>query len=188
MNKAPRIALIPFTTMCSFHMCFFLCTLNPLWSYWGAKEDWIKARNLCRCVSFIIWPNASFGNLDSPLVIGVLGEKPLGKALERACQKEKRPIKVLLLERFEKNKDIPFCHLLFIGESQKTHLPALLKRLKGKPTVTISSIAGFIELGGSIRLSRDKDQLRWEFNLSWAREAGVQINANLLRMGKIVAY
>ncbi len=54
------------------------------------------------------------------------------------------------------------------------------------PVLTVSDIDGFAEQGGIIGLSLNGERVEFTVNLRAARQAGIKLNSQLLRLGRVV--
>lgn len=80
------------------------------------------------------------------------------------------------------------CDFLFIGRSESANLVATLQALDHAKVVTVSDIAGFARDGGMVELAlrADGGGLRILINRRAGRNAGIEFNAQLLRLAEIV--
>lgn len=80
------------------------------------------------------------------------------------------------------------CDYLFIGKSEGGHLNATLRALDAGGIVTVSDIPGFARAGGMVELALrpDGSGLRILINRRAGRQAGIEFNAQLLRLAEIV--
>jgi hypothetical protein len=77
------------------------------------KEAQVKCALLYSFCLMVEWPARAFTDAKSPLVIGVLGERPHLNYLDRVAQKEVRG-RPLVIERYRSATQIGTCHILFI--------------------------------------------------------------------------
>src|ERR1051325_11657923 len=103
----------------------------------------LKAGYLYQLALFIDWPQARFANAKSPIVIGVLGEDPFKKDLEKTIEGEKVNNRPVVLKRYKRPEDAREAHILFIAASEKKHWPEILEKLKGSRILTVSDVEGF---------------------------------------------
>src|SRR5947207_13490122 len=97
--------------------CFLLCLV--LFVPWKAeaqsKEYQIKAVFLFNFAQFVDWPTNAFPEVQTPLVIGVLGEDPFGSYLDETVRGEKVNNRPLVIQRYRRADEIKSCHILFIS-------------------------------------------------------------------------
>ncbi len=150
-------------------------------------ESEVKAALLYHFTQFVEWPAEAFAAPDSPLVIGVLGHDPFGRALDDLVRNEmvgRHRIEVL---RFRDVEEAASSHLLFISASERAASGAILHRLQGRPILTVAEFESFLERGGIVQLHRgSNNKVRLRVNLAAAREASLTLSAKLLRVAETV--
>lgn len=150
------------------------------------KEGLIKAAFVFNFIKFVEWPETVFETQNSPIRLCIWGKNALGGALETLRNKtaKNRAIQVLYTER---TKQAAGCHVLFVAENKRGSLKSIISRTKGKPVLTVGDSRGFAEDGGIIGLFRSDDKMRFAINVEAARQSGLRISSQLLRLGKIVS-
>jgi hypothetical protein len=83
------------------------------------KEAQVKCAFLYSFCLMVEWPAQAFSNAKSPLVIGVLGDRPHLAYLDRVAKKEVRG-RTLVVERYPAVSEIGHCHILFITGNVST--------------------------------------------------------------------
>jgi hypothetical protein len=152
-----------------------------------ANEAELKAAFLYNFIKFTEWPREEMANKKDPFVIGVLGKDPFGAALDRAIEGETFQQKPIVIRRFSRmDESVGNSHALFIGASEESNLPMILKLLDGQAILTMSEIENFVERGGGIQLQKEGNKLAFEVNVGAARRAGLGISSQLLRLAKLV--
>ncbi len=149
------------------------------------KEYQIKAAFLLNFVKFIEWPPGAFTAPDSPIRLGVLGDDPLGPALDEMVRGETIHGRSLVVLRSRQIEDLKQCHLLFICKSERARYTDELEILEGTPVVTVSDIEGFANNGGLIQFYLDDKKVRFEINLAVAKRLDLKMSSQLLALGKI---
>lgn len=147
----------------------------------------VKAAFLYNFVKFTEWPPEQLGKDDDPFVIGVLGKDPFGTALDKVIQGETIHRKTIVARRFARmDEAAASSHVLFIGASEENHLTGVLRVLAGQSVLTVSEIENFAHRGGVIHLKKENNRIVFEINLEAARRAKLNMDAQLLRLAKIV--
>ena len=152
----------------------------------AAGEYQIKATYIYKFTKFIDWPPSAFASPNAPIVIGIVGEDPFGKTMDKTVQGETLGGRTFVVKRLRADEDLRSCHLLFISRSEKDRLPVMLNRLKGSSVLTVSEIKGFAERGGMINLTIVDNSVKTEINQTAAEQAGLQISAKLLIRARLV--
>lgn len=76
------------------------------------------------------------------------------------------------------------CHLLFISNSSQEKMTALLSSVSDAPVLTVSDIDGSAERGVMIELKPRQGKMTLIINTDNAKQAGLKIKANLLKLSK----
>jgi hypothetical protein len=162
-----------------------------------SREYQIKAAFLCNFVKFVDWPAGKLADANQPVTIGIIGKDPFGKAFESGAGKifVKRFGSFEVLKKTSQNDkaaweqklaDLKKCHLLFICDSEKSGFKEILDSLKNHPVLTVADTKGFIEAGGVINLLLEEQKVRFEVNVTAAKQHNIQIRSKLLRLAKRV--
>ena len=150
-----------------------------------AREYRLKAAFLYNFAKFVEWPAKAFSDENSTFVMGILGEDPLGPALQLIRDKTVKG-RSLTIRRFEGLQDLGNCHILFIPSSNKKRLRRTLKSLEGSSVLTIGEMEDFTQMGGIINFVIRKNKLRFEINLDAGKRAGLEISSQLLNLADSV--
>ena len=143
----------------------------------------VKAAFLYNFAKYITWPSSSD---RKPLVIGLIGKDPFGRALDDAMRGQKAQDRPLIVRRFKNVEDITNCDLLFISSSEKGHLPRILAILGKSPVVTVADMDQFAENGGMINLRLQQDRVNFDVNVDAFSRAGLKAGSQLLRLARVV--
>ncbi len=151
-----------------------------------AKEYGIKGACLRRFPSFVKWPSKAFENEKSPIVIGIIGRDPFGKALDKLIKNETAQGRKMVIRRFSRLEDLAPCHILFISSSERLRLKKILKKVEKNFTLTVADMKGVCQIGVMINFYIGDNKVRFEINNAQARKAGLEISSRLLKMARIV--
>lgn len=121
------------------------------------------------------------------VVVCTIGETPLDRA------EEKLPEALLDGRRVDLRAisgaaDAEECEFVFIGRAEAGRLDSLLRRLASRRLVTVSDLDGFSRAGGMVEfaLRPDRSGIQILINRKAAQRQGIEFNAQLLRLAKIV--
>ncbi|HEY4782760.1 MAG TPA: YfiR family protein, partial [Chthoniobacterales bacterium] len=151
-----------------------------------SSEYLIKAGFIYNFANLVQWPTNAFAQLDSPIVIGILGEDPFGPVLDRVLAGKRVNGRVFLVKRLKSVVDLKECHILFVSSSAIAHLADAIHLVKGMPILTIGEIPGFAKRGGIINLVLEDNKVHFEVNVDAAKEADLTISSRLLALARIV--
>lgn len=149
------------------------------------REYEIKAAYLYNFINYIDWPENAFPTPGGTITIGVVGENPIGTALDVLNGKQVKG-RTLALKQITDPKDFDQCQIVFISSSEKARLPELLGKLKDSRVLSVSEIDGFAEQGGIINFISEHNKVRFEINPDAARRLGLNISSELLKLAKLV--
>lgn len=147
----------------------------------------LKAAFLYNFIKFTEWPTQALGKQEEPFVIGVLGKDPFGAALDKLLEGETVHNKTIVARRFPKMDEAAAnSHVLFISFSEESYLPAILRLVDRQGVLTVSEIENFAHRGGMINLKKENNKIVFEINIEAAKRAGLTMDAQLLKLAKIV--
>ncbi len=176
-------------------------------------EYQLKSAFIFNFMKFVEWPDlngtqpqAGVKSQAKPLVIGIVGQNPFGKAFDAVAEKKikNRPIKIVQIDGVnqfvEKNPQsgtmdayrkassdaIGGCHLLYVCRSEKNSVAELLKMLGDKPILTVSDNDNFVQAGGMIGLVMENNKIRFDIHLGIAESKKLKISSQLLNLARYV--
>ena len=160
--------------------------MNVARSQTVSHEYPLKAVFLLNFAQFTDWPTNAFGQPDSPLVIGVLGDDPFGALLDDAVRGETVNGRKFVVERYRRVEDMKACHILFISQSEIKRLDKIVENLKGKPILTVSEIDGSAYRGVCVRFITENNKIHLRINTDALQEAQLTMSSKLLRVAELV--
>ena len=124
------------------------------------------------------------------MIIGVLGDDPFGKTLEKIVDGktfQDRPIRVVHFDGYDPRQaaSIGKCQILFICSSENDDIGVILDAIKESSVLTVSEYVDFPAKGGMILLFRKENRLALRINPEAAKKAGLQISSKLLQISEI---
>lgn len=163
------------------------CLALPATADTGAVSEYaIKAVLFYKLPQFVYLPGSAKAGERAAILCG-LGEHPVVDALEKLADS---PIqsRVAAYRSVDGAAGAGHCDLVFIAGDQADNLDGILYRLKDKGVVTVSDIPGFAKTGGMVEFARhpEKDGVQILINRKAAQKLGIEFNAQLLRLARIV--
>lgn len=149
-------------------------------------EQEVKASFIYTVAKFVDWPESAFAAPAAPMVFAILGDDPVGDALERVVEGKSvkgHPVAVLRAASLD---DLAGCHVLIVGRSERARLPEILARLRGSYVLTVSESDHFAREGGVMGLLIDQNMVRFEVNVDAASRSRLEISSKILRLGRVV--
>ena len=146
----------------------------------------VKAALLYKAIKFVHWPDSAFTHPSAPVNVCILGDDPFGQAMDpiSGLPLHGRAVQVIRFAALDEH--VADCQVLFIAGSESDRLTTIFAAVKNKPVLTISEIDRFAELGGVMNFSARYNRIRFEVNADMVRRAGLEINAQFMRMVTIV--
>ena len=138
--------------------------------------------NFCR---FIDWPDSAFASPNEPLIIGIVGDDPFGSLLNEAIAGEKYHNRPIRIDHFRGPDDIRRCHLLFVSQSESARVDQILAAVAGKSVVTVGETDDFLDRGGMIALTPERNRVRLRMNAAALHSANLAVSSKLLRVAEL---
>jgi len=149
------------------------------------SELQVKAAFVLNFLNFVEWPAESLGPA-APLVIVVIGDDPIGTTLSESTVGRMVGTHRLVVKTGARAADGASAHLVFIPQSERRQLPAILHVLDGRLVLTVGDTPGYAESGVMLNLVVQDQRVRFEANTAAAARAGVHLSSHLLRIARIV--
>ena len=150
-----------------------------------SREYQVKAVFLLHFARFTEWPAEATPQADSPIVIGVMGEDPFGKALDAAVRDEVVHGRRIVVERYGALSDMKTCHILFISKSEAKRQDAILEKLQNKPVLTVADTRASSS-HPMITFMVDHGRVRFKIDLPAVKAAHISLSSKLLRVAEVV--
>lgn len=159
-----------------------------LWSVaaQAARDDQLKAAFVYNFTRFIEWPADAFAGDDAPIVIGVYANSRYARELEDTVRVRKAGNRPVVVRQVRSLKEARAVHMLVFDGTADAQLKEALAALKGAPVLTIGESEQFARLDGILTFVREGDDLRFEVNLDAARQSGLKISAQFLKLARTV--
>ncbi len=145
-------------------------------------EHSLKAAVMLNFARFVDWPSQN----EKEFVIGVLGDERVGHALQAMAANRQVHGRDLTVVIMRTPNELRICHLLYVGESMRPHLPKVMEVLRDQPVLTVSDIEGFLEHGGVIRIYVHNERIHFQVGLRAAEAKRLRISSRLLGLAKRV--
>ena len=164
-----------------------LCVMPPNSLAAGVPEFQVKAAVIFRLTKFISWPDSAFQTPTAPLNICTLGGNPLVEALKVVEGKRVRDRWVVVEHVTVTDVRTAGCHVVVMSGLEQPYISKALRSLAGLPALTVADQEHFAKNGGMVNLRVVDSKVRFEINVDVARQAGLVINAQLLRLATVVS-
>jgi hypothetical protein len=140
------------------------------------REYEIKAAFIYNFLRYIEWPTPR-----NAYTVGIWGTDPFEGGLD---QFQTKPLggKNITVRAVKSAKDAKGCDVVFISPSESAQIESLLSALKGTPVLTISDGASFVDKGGQIGFTTERNRVRFIVNTDALQQSDLKASSNLLKL------
>lgn len=143
----------------------------------------LKAALFFKLPPFVYRPDTDRG---TTVEMCLLGRNPFGNALQKLAGVPIDGRQVRL--RFVDAREAGTCEFVFISRSEAGDVEGILHRLGTAPVVTVSDIEGFARAGGLVEFAVGPEgSVLILINRAAGQRLGIEFNAQLLRLARVVA-
>lgn len=154
-----------------------------------AQEDQakVKAAFAYNFTQHITWPTNLFAGAQAPIIIGVLGDAPLGDLIEKTAAGKLSQGRPVVVRRCGRVEDLAGCHLVFLRQTDRRRQLEILTALRGKPVLTVCDSDSFFGLGVAVKLlirpdtSTGYTSVGFWVNRWVAEQSGIKLGARMLQ-------
>lgn len=157
--------------------------LYPQWPAFTQpySEGQLSGVYIIKMAKFIYWES------ESPKLCTTEGTPDdLSDTLSKLAESTGNGSKLVVAKKI-KLTELASCALVYIADADETNMINILLQLRDKPIVTVSTIPGFTARGGMFGLLLDSSgRISAEVKYSKVQERGIKVNANMLKVMKVV--
>ena len=146
----------------------------------GVPESRLKAALISKFPQFVEWPDSSVDG-RATIDVCVATPDPFGSDLEELLTGERLNGRPLVVRHVSAAADVDGCHLLYLPSHGRGRHP-LLGAAANHPVLTVSDAPNFLDNGGMVALRVVGGRLRFDIDAAAARQAGLRISSQLLRL------
>lgn len=136
----------------------------------------VKANYLVRFAAFVEWPDSSFADSRSPVVLCVVGRDPFNGALDRAARAQTAYGRPLVVRRPGTAEAAAACHILYVGTGGGSLVPV------GQPAILRVTDGAVSADRGMIHFVVSDDRVRFHIDLQAASRSRLSISSRLLNL------
>lgn len=152
----------------------------------AANLDSVKAAFTKSFTNFVVWPESTFKNNQSPFLICVLGNETVTSMLKNSVKNTTIKGRKIIVENHDNLDSLPECQLLFIDKKTNIDPKDLINKLMDKPVLTFSDNENFTKDGGIIRIYLKNSRPKLEINVDAVERSGLRVRSDLLSLAEIV--
>ena len=146
-------------------------------------EDKAKVGFIFNFTKYTDWPDNVMSSNE--LLVCSLSPQPLSGRLG-ALQGQQVQGRTLQLRPSARAAEWQACHVLFIAAEDSQRLDSVLKTIARHPVLSISDAPNFAKAGGIIGLNLRDGRIRFVINQGAARQAGIKLSSQLLKLAEKV--
>ena len=183
----PSRLAVSITELISIKRSYWLCVLlaalllDPLMDSQDLDEPAIKVAYVFNLTKYVQWPRAG-----SQLVIGFIGDGPIGEALEKMLAGKTSDSRLIRVVLSPSEESLNQCDVIYVASSSTKRVHETLDHLRNKSVLTIGDTESFVKSGGMIGLVRVGQQVRMIINQDAAERARLKISSRVLNLATIV--
>ena len=150
--------------------------------------DAIKAGYIFNFTRFVDWPADAFADTKAPIVIGILGEDPVGDLLSATAAGKAVNGRMVVVKQFKQGQDLRACNILFISASEHRYASRVREQLKGSSVLTVGDADGSQLASDIISFVMEDNKVRLQINLEGASEARLSISSKIIAVARVVDH
>jgi hypothetical protein len=152
----------------------------------SAEEVDFKANFIINLPQYAEWPARSGADATGAVVIGVQGESPLLPALQALAKAGDATGPKIAIKTVTVDDPLTDCQILFMSTKETADLAKILKKVTGKPVLTVSDCEYFARYGVMLNFVKEADKIKFEHNKRTTEESGLKISSKLLKMATLI--
>lgn len=169
------------------------------------KVTKVKAAYLLNFLKFTDWPDRAFDNRDSPIVVTVLGDDPLGPVLDQTMHNERvngRPITVQRIPvaaddrrpngrytssaRGRLRAELQGSHMVYVSASERDQARQIADDLIQGAALTVGDDPAFARAGMMLALGVEDDRVVFYANRQAIQESALQVSSKVLQLANVL--
>lgn len=148
-------------------------------------EHQIKTAMIYNMAKFTDWPPDALPADQNQFLICVLGKGRLGSAVETLQGKQVRG-RTITIRSISSPAEAASCQILVVAESERKQISGILDKARHYRLMTISDSEGFAKAGGLVGFFMEDGRVRFEINTTAVQRHTLRINAQVLKLSRIV--
>lgn len=143
----------------------------------------LKAAYIFNFIKFVEWPQEAERKL-SRLHICAYSDDPILPLLKKLEAERVRQLKIETLV-YDSVADIHRCQLIYLDVISSDKRAEILRAARNKPILTIGNEGRYADNNEIINFFSENARLRFDINYLQARQSGLQMSSQLLRLARI---
>ena len=164
-----------------------LCPIPPASVEAQAPTEYqVKAAYLFNFLKFVEWPDDPPDDPHGKWTVGFIGDTRIADELGRLAAGKSVLGRELQIKKLQPADNPRACNVLFISESERKRLPALLASLRGSSVLTVADMDDFVGSGGMVQFVVEDARVRVAIDVSATTRARLKVSSKLLLLAHVV--
>jgi hypothetical protein len=152
-----------------------------------APTEWeVKAAYLYNFTRFVDWPDDAMQSATAPFVVGLFGPDPFGSVLDTTFAGKAVGSHPIVVRRLKAPEEAASVQILFLAAAPDRESLRAIRAAQGRPVLVVGDGDGATRRGVILTFQVKDNRVRFEVNLAPAREAGLKISSQLLKLALAV--
>lgn len=164
----------------TIQLLFFASAYGATTAVSSTNEYQIKAAYLYKFATYIEWPPSAFEQINSPIVIGILGADEVATELGNLNSGQRINGREVELRRLKAGDSFIGIQMLFVGQKESGRLKSVLEPIQTQPVLVVTESANALDAGSVINFLFVDERIRFEISVIHAERSGLKISARLL--------
>ncbi len=140
----------------------------------------VQASYIYNIAKLVEWKDP--GLKTGPFVISVLGSSNLYQELVKKYSTKSIGKQAIEVRKLAHSAEIDKCHILFVGQSELSLLPAILKGIEKQSTLLITEYPDALEDGSIVNFVRVNNTVKYEISVVNARKHKLEVGSTLAQL------
>jgi len=148
-----------------------------------------QAEFIVNIVDDVTWPAGSGTDSQDAVVIAVVGSSPVTPRLKQLAAEKSGAGKPMKVTEVSPEDNLAACQILFIASDDKAVLAGILKKVDGRPVLTVSDAEYFANCGVMVNFIHGQaggDKSKFEVNRMTLDLAHLKMSPKLLKLAKLI--
>jgi hypothetical protein len=148
----------------------------------GPAESDRKGLFVYNLMLFVNWPAEAFQSPSEAIRVQIIGRDPFDGSFDRLLSGKTVHQRRIAVTHVAAPSTTQLPHLLFVSSAEEPRLVKVLAAYCRAPVLTVSDLDRFANRGGVIGVVEENHALRFVINQTAAREARLQVSAQLFHL------
>ncbi|MBA3697153.1 MAG: YfiR family protein [Methylotenera sp.] len=163
-----------------------LMNIQPAYAASEDLERQVISAYIFKFGNYITWPDNTFADSSSPIIIGIVEEESIANELETIASGHLTGNRSVIIKKLNPQNMNTDVHILYVPSGATKLLTTYRNAHPGAATLYITNTAAGLNSGGTINFVRDNNRLRFDVSLPAAEQNRIKLDASLLTVTRQV--